>query len=263
MSLLQRLRSAFSRLFPIRQKTMFGTAEVYEITWHDNKPLRVLDVEGTYQSATYLDDRWCEVPFPYLALYDKLFEQVPDARDILMLGGGGFAYPKHLIAHHPATRVDVVEIDPAIIGLAKQHFLLDRLEEVFHAQQEGRLTIVQMDALDYLEECRRRGVRYDAILGDCFAAGSFADKLVSLRGAALAQDCLTREGVYLVNIVTALEGTNSAPLKSAVDSLCSAFAHVWAIPCDRYAATEQDNVLVAASNLPPEPVDALRLYDRL
>ena len=95
MSLWQRLCIAFSRLFPIRQKTMFGTAQVYEIVWQDDKPLRVLDVEGTYQSATYLDDRWCEVPFPYLALYDKLFEQVPDARDILMLGGGAFAFPKH------------------------------------------------------------------------------------------------------------------------------------------------------------------------
>ena len=263
VSLWQRLRIALGRLFPIRESTKFGTAKVYETIWHDGSPIRVLDVEGTLQSATYLDERWCETPFPYLGLFDKLFEQVPDAHNVLMLGGGGLAYPKHLVAHHPTARIDVVEVDPAIVRLAQRHFYLDRLEDTFHAQEKGRLAIVQQDAMDYLVDCGRKGVCYDAILDDCYAAGNFAQRLVSPEGVACVRACLAPDGAYLLNVVTALEGTQSASLHETVNVLGNAFAHVWAIPCSRYSPTEPDNVIIAASNQPPKPTDALRLFDAL
>ena len=53
-----------------------------------------------------------------------------------MIGGAGFAYPKSLLVNHPGVRLDVVEIDPAMVALAREHFCLDRLEALLAV--EGR-----------------------------------------------------------------------------------------------------------------------------
>lgn len=103
----------------------------------------MLNVGGVLQSATYLDERWATCPFAYLRSFDHLFEAaLPEALDplvvnrVLMLGGAGFAYPKQLLLEHPGVALDVVEIDPAMVQIARERFFLDRLEMQLAA--EGR-----------------------------------------------------------------------------------------------------------------------------
>ena len=95
-------------------RTKFGTALIFTVEDDSGDPVRVLNVGGMYQSATYLDDRYADLVFEYYRLYDHMFEAGIDLRSVLMIGGGGYAYPKHLVAHHPELSVGVVEIDPKI-----------------------------------------------------------------------------------------------------------------------------------------------------
>lgn len=119
---------------------------MYAMPAEDGSLVRMLNVGGVLQSATYLDERWATCPFAYLRSFDHLFEAaLPEAPDplvvnrVLMLGGAGFAYPKQLLLEHPGVALDVVEIDPAMVQIARERFFLDRLEMQLAA--EGAPTI--------------------------------------------------------------------------------------------------------------------------
>lgn len=123
--------------------TRFGEATVYTMPDGDGSLVRMLNVGGVLQSATYTDERWAVCPFAYLRAFDHLFEAADLSAPrpltvgrVLMIGGAGFAYPKSLLVNHPGVRLDVVEIDPAMVALAREHFCLDRLEALLAV--EGR-----------------------------------------------------------------------------------------------------------------------------
>ena len=101
----------------IKFDTMAGPCRVFTIERKDGL-VRVMNVAGTMQSATYLDDdTYCDLPYAYTCDYDSMFFAGVPVRDVLVLGGGGYSYPKHLIAHHPETYVTCVEIDPVITAI--------------------------------------------------------------------------------------------------------------------------------------------------
>lgn len=256
------VRDELRRLFAKRYNTMFGTARVYVAPWGDTQ-IRVLDVNDTYQSATFLDERWCVVPFPYLGLYRCVFDIDYPVRNLCMLGGGGYAFPKYVVAYCPEARIDVVEIDPAITQIARKDFFLDRLIQTYHTEESGRLGLVCGDGLEYLHRCTQGNVRYDAILNDCFAAGAPEVALTTPKAMQVVRTCLAPKGIYLTNIITALEGEESWPLVELVNTLSEAFAHVSALTCGRRDEEERDNVVVVASQYDHDIPNALRLYDAL
>lgn len=262
MNLFARARNELRRLFAKRYKTMFGTARVYVAPWGDTQ-IRVLDVDDTYQSATFLDEYWCVAPFPYLMLYGCVFDIDPPVRNLCMLGGGGYAFPKYVVAYHPEARIDVVEIDPAITRIACEDFFLDRLIHTYHTDENGRLGLVCDDGLAYLHRCAQGNVRYDAILNDCFAAGTPEAALTTPEALRTVRACLTPTGLYLTNTIAALEGEESWPLVELVNTLSEVFAHVSALPCSRHGEDERDNMVVIASQYDYDIPDVLRLYDAL
>ena len=282
--------------------TMFGTARIYTICQdeqtgasdeHETRTggvsepawIRVLEIDGAYQAATYIDDeRVYDLVFDYYKMYDHLFEalgansgqpeqtarsaprdhiaphgqtSLPLSADqpeqtarrrqinLLMMGGGGYAYPKHVIAHHPEARIDVVEIDPDITLLAERYFFLDRLIEEFETERTGRLGLVCDDALSYLESCN---VVYDAILNDTFAGKHPVESLLTSEALHLAKSRLAPEGLYLANVISALEGPAAVPLEHLVDTLFGVFRHVYVVPCGKYPVTETDNHMVIATD---------------
>lgn len=224
-----------------RFKTMFGRARVYQVLDDNDDPVRLLEVGGIVQSGTYLDERYTELVFEYLKRYDILFERNPNTARVLVLGCGGYDYPEHLIANHPDTVVDAVEIDPAITAIARQYFFLDRIIEEFDTERTGRLNLICDDALAYLfktDKC------YDAIVNDTFDAGTPPVHLTTKTFAQAVRDHLNPGGLYLTNIVASLEGTHSQFLKQQTALLESTFEQVDILPCCAEELTEADNVVV-------------------
>ena len=124
--------------------TMFGPARVYETAGPDGEAIRVLEVGGAFQSAAYADGR-PEAPFAYLRAFDAAFAAGVPARRALMLGGGAFAGPRHLLALHPGLALDVAEVDPAVVALARERFFLADAERV-----HSGLRVIVADARDCL-----------------------------------------------------------------------------------------------------------------
>ena len=99
----RRLRALDPRL----TRTMFGPALTYATAGPDGDAVRVLSVGGAFQSAAYLDGR-PDAPFAYLRAFDAMLDAGVPVRRVLMLGGGAFAYPRHLLARRPDVRLDAV-----------------------------------------------------------------------------------------------------------------------------------------------------------
>ena len=236
--------------------TRFGQARIYQVEDDAGRPVRLLEVGGIVQSGTYVDEeRRYDLVFEYLKRYDAMFDpaaaglaQWPahPVRRVLVLGCGGYDYPEHLVAHHPEVRVDAVEIDPAITGIAQRYFWLDRCIEEFETEENGRLHLFSADARIFLEEAAARGITWDAIVNDTYDAGEPALSLSTHEAARYLHACLVPGGYYLTNIVSALEGPRSAFLHKQAAILRDEFTATAVLACDPDSLTEPDNVILIA-----------------
>jgi spermidine synthase len=239
-------------------RTASGLAFVREVRLPDGTRMRALVVGGVFQSATYLGERRNELPFAYLRSLERVFELGVPVRDVLLLGGGGYAYPKYLITHHPETSVDVVEIDPAITRIARRWFYLDRLIAETNCVRDGRLGLVDADGRAYLEQ---GGKAYDVVINDTFRGRVPARELATLEAASAVRSRLRPGGIYLANVVSHQGGQDLGFLRDVTATLDEAFGHVHVIPATDETFRGEDNYLVIATDGDYAFSDDLGVYE--
>ena len=244
-----------------RYRTMAGVANIYETVYDDGELVRVMNVKGTYQSATYLEQDCYELVFGYHRAYDALFHAGVPIHRVAMLGGGGFSYPKYLISHHPDVAVDVAEIDPMVVSIAERWFYLDRLKAEFETDETGRMAVYVQDAREFLEETAallqasdpatellEHVERYDAIVNDCFSARVPVMSLATVEAAHTIHACLNPGGMYLSNVISALRGPRAKLLHAVMRTLQGEFAHVYVVPGSEGLPRLVDNYVVIATD---------------
>lgn len=224
------------------RKTRFGIALVFDSEDADGTPVRLLNVNGTFQSVTYLsDDLWCELACMYHRTFSDVLDAIPQRRHALVIGGGGYSFPKYLLMHDKQVRVDVVEIDPAITEIARESFFLDRLERTEGVP--GRLDLVCADGWAYLEGTVEP---YDLVVNDAFSGNRPLGPMGTEQGARVIHQHLSPGGLYLANIRSELEGGKSRRLISTLDTFAGEFAHVYLIPeCPEEPGRLGNNVMAA------------------
>lgn len=233
-------------------RTRTGSARVKVINGPQGERVRVLQQGGVYQSATYLDERRFEPVFAYYRAFDAMFEAESAMRAhaghgidrVLMLGGGGFAYPKHALSQHTDLAMDVVEIDPSIVRAARRWFFLDELERLVGA----RLNVYTADARNYLSQALEQGARYDAIVNDCFSGAEPVRSLATVEALCQIKVCLRPSGVYLANVVSENSGENIEFLRDALATAAAVFSNVAIVACEDESFGEEDNYLLIATD---------------
>ena len=256
-------------------RTKFGPAVVCTTTDADGRAGRLLLVGRSVQSATYVDEEYRAEPvFDYYLAFDLMFDAKPDIERVLMVGGGGYAYPKHIIATRPEVHMDVVEIDPAITRIALTDFYLAEYLSDYPFGGTYDLGKICADGCDYLadlsrvvqgelvgegcdaefaRQARRRygagfGQRYDAMVFDVFAGKKPVASLASPAAIRNAHACLNPGGVLIANVVSTLEGPKSAFLHRYAEALEAEFAHVHVIPLSPDGTDAPDNVILLATD---------------
>ena len=126
-------------------------------------------------------------------------------RDILVLGAGGFT----LSHHEPSNRYTYVDIDPAIKGIAEQHFL----------REPARGEFVADDARRFVATTDRR---FDAVVVDVYSSHtSIPSHLVTREFWEGTRRVLKPSGVLLANLI--LDGKLETPyarnLLATIDSV--------------------------------------------
>lgn len=234
-------------------RTRNGLARVKRVHDGDDDEIRVLVQGGVYQSASYVGERWAEPVFAYYRAFDDVFEAEDVMRDVyghgidrmLMLGGGGFAYPKFALMSHESLRMDVIEYDAEITRLARRWFYLDGLE---HAVGD-RLRVITAEARSYLGVTSVGHRRYDVVVSDCFGGAEPVRELATVEALRLVRGSLNAGGVYVANIVSANEGSDVTFLRDCAATALEVFAHAWVVPCGDTEFGGEENYLLIASDV--------------
>lgn len=238
-------------------------AHVRTVRAADGSPVRVLEVGGVYQSATYLDERWAEPVFEYYKSFDVVFELMPQARNLLMIGGGGYAWPKHVAATRPDAVLDVVELEGAITEAAERWFFL---EEAM-SEYPGAINTITADGRAFLDDLAaqvatgEKSAPYDALVIDAFAGTEPVQSLATVEALCSAHACVHPGGVVLANVVSTEGGADLSFLRNLVATARQVFAHAHVLLCPEDSFAAEDNYLLVATDMGTKPVGAIK-YDQ-
>lgn len=152
--------------------------------------LRVLrfEMHGARQSVVKLDDP-DHLELAYARAIPAALTWKPQPRRVLVVGLGGGTIPMFLRRHLRETDIDVIELDPAVVEVARSHFGF---------RDDARLKAHVGDGRRWIE--RVRGGRYDLIVIDAFSAHEVPYALATREFLVAVQQSLAADGVVIANM---------------------------------------------------------------
>ena len=224
--------------------TRDGHVTIYNGFNAEGDSIRIMNVSGGHMSAAYLDPkRKYELPFPYTRAYDEAVRCFGSPPSCLMIGGAGYGYPKYLVSHYPGSRIDVVEIDPGITGIARKYFYLNDFEREYDTKENKRLRIFHEDGRVFLNNTANR---YDIVMNDAFAGEVPTRQLATIEAARTIKDRLNDGGVYATNVI--LSKRDVAFARCEYHTLTKVFRHVYVIPVSGREEKNQNLMMLASDN---------------
>jgi spermidine synthase len=149
--------------------------------------LRQGDMDASYVDLG--DPRHLE--FDYLRWMGAVIEAA-GARDILHIGGAGCALARALATGGPPRRQTVIEIDPAVVELARRHLGLRRAAGLRVCTGDGRDAVAQ-----------RPDASLDAVVVDAFVGARVPRHLATAEALADVARVLRPAGLAVINVVDA------------------------------------------------------------
>jgi spermidine synthase/MFS family permease len=113
---------------------------------------------------------------------------------VLVIGGGGYTYPRYAMEVMPETRMDVVEIDPGVTKVAREYLGLK--------EYEG-MNIIHMDGRQFVAEKAAPGT-YDLVIQDAVNDLSVPSHLLTKEYNDAVKRALKPNGVYLLTVIDAI-----------------------------------------------------------
>lgn len=185
----------------------------------DGTPVRLLATDPGYTQSGMMLNSPNELYFDYTRFYALGPKYVPEARNILMLGGGGYSVPKWLLSGKSGLprdlRLKVVELDPAMTKTAKEYFSLP---------EDGRMTISHEDARAFLN---RQKEKFDLVFVDVFNSHyAVPFQMATAEAAKAMRNAVADGGALLVNVISAVEGEDGRLFRAIWQNLANEFEAV-------------------------------------
>lgn len=114
----------------------------------------------------------------------------PHPRKILIIGLGGGVLPMALVKMFPDTRIDVVEIDPAVVKVARQFFGFNPDQRIQVFEEDGRV---------FVKRAGKSGRQYDLIMLDAFDHDYIPEHLLTQEFLFEVKALLAADGVLAAN----------------------------------------------------------------
>jgi spermidine synthase len=178
---------------------------------------QVLFLDSLRQSSMYLD-RPNETSFDYPYYFNAAFAFNPEIRKVLFIGGGGMSAPKKFLEMYEEIEIDVVEIDPEVVRIAKEYFAVPN---------DSRLDIHVEDGRMFLEKTDEK---YDLIVLDAYSGDYVPYHLMTMEFFRLIRSRLSSEGVVAFNLITPIEGELSRLFRSEYKTMGSVFENIHVLP---------------------------------
>jgi spermidine synthase len=198
--------------------------------------VRILIMDDNLHSAMDLQNPNRTV-FPYTDYFDLGFLLNPKISRVLFIGGGGFTGPKQFLRDYPNVTVDVVEVDPEVISVAKEYFAVNA--------GNPRLHIYNNDGRIFLQDTTQQ---YDLIVLDAYSRSYVPFHLMTLEFFKLVSSHLTSNGVVISNLISGVEADNDQLLSAEVNTMHAVFPNVYAFPVEGSSYMDPQNVEILATN---------------
>ena len=114
----------------------------------------------------------------------------PDPQAVLIIGLGGGTIPRALREVLPQARIDVVEIDPAVVKVARRYFDLG---------DSKSLNVIEADGRVQVKRAVREQQRYDLIMLDAFDHEYIPEHLLTREFLTEVKSLLAPGGVLAAN----------------------------------------------------------------
>jgi spermidine synthase len=228
----------------VEGRVVYGTQTPYQqLDVIDVQDRRTLSLDGRPHSAMDLDDPTRHVfdYTPYFHLPSLFADDTGEIDRVLFIGGGGFTGPKRFVSDYDVT-VDVVEIDPVVIDVAKQYFAVEESEQLRIHDAGGRQFLQETDQTD------------DLIVLDAYRMDKVPFELTTVEFMRLARDRLDEDGTLFVNVISAPSGPASKFYRAQYKTMAQVYPRVYSFPTDagigvqniELVATKDERVVTAA-----------------
>jgi spermidine synthase len=114
----------------------------------------------------------------------------PEPQSVLIIGLGGGTIPRALRQVIPQARIDVVEIDPAVVKVARRYFDLG---------DSSHLNVIEADGRVQVKRALRQQHRYDLIMLDAFDHEYIPEHLLTHEFLKEVKSLLAPDGVLAAN----------------------------------------------------------------
>ncbi|HEX7035972.1 MAG TPA: fused MFS/spermidine synthase [Pseudomonadales bacterium] len=131
-----------------------------------------------------------EMVFAYARMVMTGLLLEPEPRRILILGLGGGTLPMALNELLPEADIDVVEIDPAVVRVAREYFGFAPTERVDVFAQDGRV---------FVKRAAAQGETYDLVILDAFNGEYIPEHLMTREFLEEVRSLLGGDGVLVAN----------------------------------------------------------------
>ncbi len=141
-----------------------GDSPYHRIIVREHPPMREMQFNVAIQSRMRLNDP-SGPGLPYIAAMHISPLLRPETRRVLLIGLGGGTMPKQFLRLYPRMTIDVVEIDPLVVNVAKQWFAMPN---------DPRLRVHVADGRTFLT---RSNERWDLIIIDAYTTNRYGDTI--------------------------------------------------------------------------------------
>ena len=220
-----------------REESLYQFLIILENKAKNERYMANLEKTTLYQGGIMLNapDRllfeYTRMSFVGLAYLDEM------PKEALFVGLGIGAMPRFLHALSPNTAIEVAEIDPAVVKLAKEYFTF---------KEDGRMRVTVEDGRQFVKKKSDRG--YDIIFLDAYQGDTIPFHLTTQEFLREVKKRLHKDGVVVSNILS--PGRNKF-FTAMIRTYQAEFANL-----ALYKGKESKNYVFVASDrrVPPEAV---------
>jgi spermidine synthase len=114
----------------------------------------------------------------------------PDPQSILVIGLGGGSIPMVFSQLYPEARIDVVEVDEAVVRVAEEYFDFAETDNMRAIVEDGR---------PFIKRAGLRGIKYDYIVLDAFSGDYIPEHMLTREFLEEVKAIMTEDSVLVAN----------------------------------------------------------------
>jgi len=179
----------------VRAETLYEKDSLYHyilVEEHDSVRLMYFRRSGSEYKESALDLKDpLRFRMDYYPMMFAAFLFTPEPKQMLMVGLGGGTLPMAIRRYFPEAQLDIVELDPEVLSVAKTYFDFREDEKMKVYVRDGRLQ---------LKHFAKQKRQYDIIWLDAFRGGYIPFHLTTQEFYELCEQLLARSGTLVSNL---------------------------------------------------------------